>query len=131
LKTSRALSQCAVRAAAPTERIAYRSAMRSLIGLATGLALATSLPALGCDYPDEGTMPLRRALTRVQMLPETEAWKKARLEAGAPVQFRLLLEDTITVEKRCYWTVEALAEGKLWRRFWVTPDGQHVRRNPG
>lgn len=96
------------------------------------ICLALALPALACEYPDEGNMPLRRALTRVQMLPETEAWKRERLDAGDALQFRLLLEETITVEKRCYWTVEALAGGKVWRRFYVSPDGKSVRRGkPG
>ena len=28
--------------------------------------------------------------------------------------------------KRCYWPVEVRAEGKLWRRYLVTPDGKNV-----
>lgn len=96
------------------------------IALSIGLALA--LPALACDYPDEGNMPLRRALTRVQMLPETEAWKRERLQAGDAVQFRLLLEETVVLNKRCHWIVEAVADGKVWRRFYVSPDGKHVAR---
>lgn len=98
--------------------------MLKRIALPIGLALA--LPALACEYPDEGTMPLRRALTRVQMLPETEAWQRARRDAGDAVQFRLLLEETVVLRKRCYWTVEVLAEGKLWARFYVSPDGKSV-----
>jgi len=37
------------------------------------------LPAtsgFACEYPDQGTMPLHRAVTRVKLLPETEAWAK-------------------------------------------------------
>jgi hypothetical protein len=90
------------------------------------ICVALALPALACEYPDEGNMPLRRALTRVQMLPETEAWQRARRELGDAVQFRLLLEETVVLKKRCYWTVEALADGKLWRRFYVSPDGKNV-----
>jgi hypothetical protein len=100
--------------------------MLKRIALPIGLALA--LPALACDYPDEGNMPLRRALTRVQMLPETEAWKRERLDVGDAVQFRLLLEETVTLQKRCYWIVEALGAGKVWRRFYVSPDGKRVLR---
>jgi hypothetical protein len=44
------------------------------------------------------------------------------------VQFRLLLEETVILKKHCYWTVEALADGKLWRRFYVSPDGKRVLR---
>jgi hypothetical protein len=80
----------------------------------------------GCNYPDEGTMPLRRALTRVQMLPETEAWERARREAGDAVQYRLFLEKFVFLRNKCHWTVEALADGKVWRRFYVSPDGKSV-----
>ena len=90
------------------------------------ICLALALPALACDYPDEGNMPLRRALTRVQMLPETETWQRERRDAGDAVQFRLLLEETVILKKRCHWVVEALADGKLWRRFYVSPDGKSV-----
>ena len=89
-----------------------------------GLALA--MPGLACDYPDEGTMPLHRALTRVKLLPDTEAWHRQMIEQGRSVQYRLHLEDTRTVRGKCHWTVEAVAGGKLWRRFYVSPDGQSV-----
>ena len=94
------------------------------------IALGAAQAAAACDYPDEGNMPLRRALTRVQMLPETETWKRERLEAGGAVQFRLLLEETVVLNKRCHWIVEALADGKVWRRFYVSPDGKSVLRAP-
>jgi hypothetical protein len=94
--------------------------------LAVPVCLALALPALACEFPDEGNMPLRRALTRVQMLPETEAWQRERRDAGDAVQFRLLLEETVTLKKRCYWIVEALAAGRVWRRFYVSPDGKSV-----
>ena len=71
-------------------------------------------------------MPLRRAVTKVKLLPEAEAWAEQAHRAGVVVQYALLLEATIRQAGRCYWTVEAIAEGKLWRRFYVTPDGQRV-----
>ena len=71
-------------------------------------------------------MPLRRAVTKVKMLPEIEAWAGQVHKTGAVVQYALLLEATIRQAGRCYWTVEALAEGQLWRRFYVTPDGKRV-----
>lgn len=92
------------------------------------LLLFGVLPALACPYPDEGTMPLRRALTRVQMLPEALAWERERREAGELVQYRLLLEQEKRVRGRCYWTVEALAGGEVWKRFYVTPDGRSILR---
>ncbi|HEX6692287.1 MAG TPA: hypothetical protein VF110_14190 [Burkholderiales bacterium] len=71
-------------------------------------------------------MPLRRAVTKVKFLPETEAWAEAAHKTGVVVQYALLLERTLELRGRCYWTVEALAEGKLWRRFYVTPDGTRL-----
>ncbi|HWA36871.1 MAG TPA: hypothetical protein VG873_03320 [Burkholderiales bacterium] len=90
--------------------------------------LLVSAQAFGCSYPDEGTMPLRRALTRIQMLPETVAWERARREAGELVQYELSLEDTLRKDRKCYWTVRATANGALWKRFYVTPDGKSVRK---
>ena len=71
-------------------------------------------------------MPLRRAVTRVKLLPETEAWAAAMHKAGEVVQYTLFLEKEQHRNGRCYWTVEARAGGKVWRRFYVTPDGRSV-----
>lgn len=90
------------------------------------LGLALAVPGLACDYPDEGTMPLHRALTRVKLLPATEAWHRQMIEQGKSVQYRLDLEDTRMVRGKCHWTVDAVASGKLWRRFYVSPDGKSV-----
>jgi len=69
-------------------------------------------------------MPLRRAVTKVRMLPEIEAMQKA----GAAVQYALLLEQTLRSEGRCYWTIEVRADGKTWRTFYVSPDGKKLLR---
>src|SRR5262245_35938262 len=82
--------------------------------------------AQACDYPDQGNMPLRRAVSKVKFLPDTEAWAAQAHKAGVVVQYALLLEQEIHQAGRCYWTVEASAEGRLWRRFYVTPDGGRV-----
>ena len=79
-----------------------------------------------CDYPDLGNLPLRRAVTKVKLLPQAEAWAAQLHQAGEVVQYALLLERTVEQAGRCYWTVEASAGGKLWRRFYVTPDGKRV-----
>lgn len=42
--------------------------------LARVLIFVFCAPALACEYPDEGNMPLRRAAAKVRYLPETEAW---------------------------------------------------------
>ena len=90
------------------------------------LAAALPLPGLGCDYPDEGNMPLRRALTRVQARADVQAWDREQRAAGAFVEYRLLLDETRQIRGKCHWTVEALSGGTVWRRFLVTPDGRSV-----
>ncbi|HXU41687.1 MAG TPA: hypothetical protein VN675_05130 [Burkholderiales bacterium] len=82
-----------------------------------------SSESAACTYPDEGTMPLHRAITKVKLLPETEAWAKQQTSV---VQYALFLYRTRESRGRCYWTVEARAEGKLWRRFYITPDGKSI-----
>ena len=94
--------------------------------LARVLILVFCAPALACDYPDEGNMPLRRAVSKVRYLPETEAWARQAQAAGAVVQYALRLDEPRRENGRCYWPVEVRAEGTLWRRFYVTPDGRSV-----
>ena len=87
------------------------------------MCLFAAPAAAGCGYPDEGTMPLHRAVTRVKLLPETEAWAKNQTEV---VQYALFLDETHRSRGRCYWTIEVRAQGRLWRRFYVTPDGKSL-----
>lgn len=89
------------------------------------LLLACS-PAFACDYPDEGGMPLRRAVTKVQMLSDVDAWALAMRRNGVHVQYLVRLDAPVRENGRCYWPVEVRAEGKLWRSFLVTPDGKSV-----
>ena len=100
--------------------------IRSLVVL-----LAFPLAALACDYPDEGNLPLRRAVTKVKLRPETEAWAAAVHKTGAVVQYALSLDREWRRDGRCYWTVEARAEGSTWRRFYVSPDGKRVLSESG
>jgi hypothetical protein len=69
-------------------------------------------------------MPLRRAVTRVDLLPETIAWSAAERRGGVIVHFAVLLEQTISAGGRCHWTLEARAGERVWQRFYVTPDGR-------
>jgi len=71
-------------------------------------------------------MPLHRAVTKVELLPETEAWAAELHKGGTVVQYALMLDDEWRMDGRCYWTVDARAEGKTWRRFFVSPDGRRV-----
>ena len=72
-------------------------------------------------------MPLRRAVAKVKFLPETEAWAASMHQAGAVVQYALRLDEPRWAERSCYWPVEVRAGDKLWRRFYVTPDGTRLR----
>lgn len=98
--------------------------------LAPGL-VAVSLPALACDYPDEGNLPLRRAVSRVKFMADTEAWASRLHEAGVVVQYALSLDRDWHRNGRCYWTVEARAQGATWRRFYVSPDGKSLLSEDG
>jgi hypothetical protein len=96
----------------------WRRLIRSLV------LLSFCGAALACEYPDEGNLPLRRAVGKVKYLPETEAWASRMHKTGAVVQYALLLDRPKVEKGRCYWPVEVRAEGKLWRRFYVSPDGK-------
>ena len=94
----------------------------------TTLLLALiAAPALACEYPDEGNLPLRRAVARVKYLPEIEAWAAAMHKAGAHVQYAVLLDHPEVKNGRCYWTVEVRANGDVWKRFLVSPEGRIFR----
>lgn len=71
-------------------------------------------------------MPLRRAVTRVDLLPETIAWSAAERRVGVVVHFAVLLEETLSAHGRCHWTLEARAGERVWQRFYVTPDGRSL-----
>lgn len=97
-----------------------------LAALASVSLLAVGRPAVACPFPDEGNMPLRRAVTRVDLLPETIAWSAAERRDGVIVHFAVLLEETVRAEGRCHWTLEARAGERVWQRFYVTPDGRSL-----
>jgi len=88
--------------------------------------LGASPPGFACEYPDEGGMPLRRAVTRVEMLPEVDAWARSMQQNGIKPQYVVKLDAPVREGKRCYWPVEVRAEGRLWRRYLVTPNGKNV-----
>jgi hypothetical protein len=90
------------------------AAMRSAAIVLCALAAA---PAPACDYPDEGNMPLRRAVSRVQQ--HTQKY-------GQDVKYEVLLDESVRVNGACYWTVEMRQAGKPPQRFYVTPDGKKL-----
>ena len=75
-------------------------------------------------------MPLRRAVTKVRLLPETEAWASDVHKTGVIVHYALHLDQPRFAEGRCWWPVDVRAGEKLWRRFYVTPDGKQVKVAP-
>lgn len=76
-------------------------------------------------------MPLRRAVSKVKFLPETQAWADTMHKAGTVVQYALLLQESRLKDGRCYWPLEVRAGGELWRRYYVTPDGKRLLRPEG
>lgn len=93
--------------------------------------LVLPLAGRACDYPDEGTMPLHRAVTKVKLLPRTAQWSAELLRQKVVVQYALLLDEPVRRAGRCYWPVEARAQGRVWQRFYVTPDGRRVLDEAG
>jgi hypothetical protein len=92
------------------------------------LAAPLLLPcaARACDYPEEGNMPLHRAVTLVKFLGETEAWAAAVRKSGGVAQYALDLDATVSAAGGCYWTLDAVAAGRRWQRFYVSPDGKRL-----
>ena len=80
-----------------------------------------------CEFPDQGNMPLRRAVTRVEMRPEVHEWHRTMVEQGLKPQYAVRLDEPVREAGKCFWTVEVSVQGKLWRRYLVTPDGKTVR----
>lgn len=66
-------------------------------------------------------MPLRRAVTKVRMLPEVEAMSRQ-----AALQYILKLDEPVQRKGVCYWPVEVHADGQPWRRYLVSPDGKKI-----
>ena len=89
-----------------------------------GCLLALPLSGFTCEYPDEGGMPLRRAVTKVRMLPEVEAMARS----GTDVRYLVKLDEPVKLKGVCYWPVEVRSDGALWHRYLVSPDGKKILR---
>src|SRR5687767_5842732 len=113
----------AMRMTMPAAGVTFPSMVRKVIGCCLAML---AVPGLACEMPDEGNMPLRRAVTRVEMLPEVDAWVRAVHQSGVKPQYLVRLDAPVHQHGRCYWPVEVRGDGKLWRRFLVTPDGKSV-----
>ena len=42
------------------------------------------------------------------------------------MQYKLMLDQEWRMVGRCYWTIDARAHGRTWRRFYVSPDGRRL-----
>jgi hypothetical protein len=89
-----------------------------------GWLVLVAAPTFACDYPDEGGMPLRRAVTKVRMLPEVEAMARS----GSDVRYLVKLDEPVKLKGICYWPVEVRSDGALWHRYLVSPDGKKILR---
>ena len=99
--------------------------LRLVLALTIG---ASSLSATArCEFPDEGNMPLRRAVSRIEMLPEVHEWHRSMVEKGSKPQYVVRLDEPVRASGKCYWPVEVRADGKLWRRYLISPDGKSIR----
>ena len=95
-----------------------RRALPALLIVLPAGALASEM------HSDSEGAPWRRAVARVKYEPAVEAWADAMQRERNVVQYVLMLDEPKYVEKRCYWPVEIRSEGKVWKRFLVTPDGK-------
>jgi hypothetical protein len=92
--------------------------------LILGVSVAPAALASPCAYPDEGMLPLRRAVTQVRLHPEIEGWARDMRHKGEAVQYALLLDEPLWADGSCYWTVEVRLGSQIHKKFFVTPAGK-------
>ena len=97
--------------------------MGPLEGVLT-LSVAGAALAAPCGYPDEGTMPLARAVRQVRLHPDIEPWAREMRDKGEAVQYALSLDEPLWERGRCYWKVEVRLGERLLKTFFVTPEGK-------
>jgi hypothetical protein len=81
-----------------------------------------------CEYPEQANTSLRRAVTRVEMVPQVAEWHREMVRKGVDPQYVVRLDERHREGGKCFWPVEVHAEGRLWWRYLVTPDGKTVRK---
>ena len=83
--------------------------------------------AFACEVPDDGgNTPWRRAVTKVRVLPETEAMAQMQPDRSV-MRYVVSLDAPRHLAGRCWWPVEVRVDGRLWKRFLVTPQGDALR----
>src|SRR5215217_630599 len=95
----------------PTPGVNFACMSSKVIGC---LLAVLALPGLACEMPDEGNMPMRRAVTRVQTQKEVDAWAADMRGNKANVQYLVRLDESVHRGGICYWPVEVRADGELW-----------------
>lgn len=90
------------------------------------LLLLLPCSAAACVFPDEGNLPLRRAVARVETHPAVDDWIREMRRQGVVTQVAVMVAESAYRRGRCYWPVEVRAGGALWRRYLVTPDGKRL-----
>jgi hypothetical protein len=73
--------------------------------------------------------PAARAVGRVEMLSEVAEWAREMHRAGVKAQYVVRLDEPVRRAGKCYWPVEVRGDGKLWRRYLISPDGKSIRPN--
>lgn len=97
-------------------------------GVVLAAAILAAAPAFACEVPDEGgNTPWRRAVAKVRYLPDTEAMAAMQPREQGAVQYVVSLDEPQHLAGRCWWPVEVRVEGRVWKRFLVTPDGSALR----
>ena len=101
--------------------------MGPLKGLVLVAAAVLAAPgAFACDVPDEGNTPWHRAVSKVKYRPETEAMAALQPERSM-MRYVVSLDAPRHLGGRCWWPVEVRVDGRLWKRFLVTPEGDALR----
>lgn len=101
--------------------------MGPLKGVAFAAAALAAAGVLACEVPDEGgNTPWRRAVAKVRYLPETEAMAQMQPDRSV-MRYVVSLDAPRHLGGRCWWPVEVRVDGKLWKRFLVTPEGDAMR----
>ena len=72
-------------------------------------------------------MPLRRAVTKVQMLSDVDAWAEAMRRNKVSVQYLVRLDEPVRDRDHCSWPVEVRGDGTLWRPTLLPMYGEDCR----
>ena len=78
-----------------------------------------------CKEDGKELVVSRRALLQEGERERAEAMRRNKVS----VQYLVCLDEPVRERDHCYWPVEVRGDGKLWRRYLVSPDGKSVRHH--